>query len=271
MGLAITQVDAFADEPFAGNPAAVCILEQERDVAWMQLVAREMNLSETAFLIKRGEDYDLRWFTPAVEVDLCGHATLASAHVLWEQEHLKPGVSARFHTKSGVLTATKKGAWTEMNFPATPVKLDSGMREDIEAALGTKVRDVGRTCYDYFAELESEEAVRSAHPDISKLGRLPARGLIVTSATSRAVAGAVSGSEYDFVSRFFAPAAGIDEDPVTGSAHCCLGPYWKERLGRDNLTGYQASARGGIVRTRCEGDRVLLSGQAVTVLRGELL
>jgi PhzF family phenazine biosynthesis protein len=263
MGLAITQVDAFADKPFAGNPAAVCILEQARDEAWMQLVAREMNLSETAFLIKRGEGYNLRWFTPVVEVDLCGHATLASAHVLWEQGHLKPDVPARFHTRSGVLTATKKGAWTEMNFPATPVKLDSGLRNDIEAALGTKVRNVGRTCYDYFAELESEEAIRSAHPDFSKLARLGSRGLIVTSAASD--------SGHDFVSRFFAPAAGIDEDPVTGSAHCCLGPYWKERLGRDNLTGYQASARGGIVRTRCEGDRVFLSGQAVTVLRGELL
>jgi PhzF family phenazine biosynthesis protein len=270
MGLQITQVDAFADKPFAGNPAAVCILEQARDEGWMQLLAREMNLSETAFLVKRGDAYDLRWFTPLVEVDLCGHATLASAHVLWEQGYLKLADPARFHTKSGVLTATRKGTWTEMNFPATPVKLDSGLRENIEATLGTKVRNAGRTCYDYFAELESEEAVRSARPDFSMLGRLPARGLIVTSAAPGSVTGETSGSEYDYVSRFFAPAAGIDEDPVTGSAHCCLGPYWKERLGRDNLIGYQSSARGGIVRTGCEGDRVLLSGQAVTVLRGEL-
>jgi PhzF family phenazine biosynthesis protein len=266
MGLGITQVDAFTDKPFAGNPAAVCILEQPRGETWMQLVAREMNLSETAFLVKRKEGYDLRWFTPVVEVDLCGHATLASAHVLWEQGHFKLGDTASFHTKSGVLTATKKGDWIEMNFPATPAKLDSDSREDVEAALGTKARAVGRTCYDYFAELESEDAVRSARPDFSRLGRLPARGLIVTSAAT----GAAAPSEYDFVSRFFAPAAGIDEDPVTGSAHCCLGPYWKDRLGRDNLTGYQASARGGLVRTRCEGGRVFLSGQAVTVLRGEL-
>lgn len=271
MGLKITQVDAFADKLFAGNPAAVCILEQPRDETWMQLVAREMNLSETAFLVKREEAYDLRWFTPLIEVDLCGHATLASAHVLWEQGRVNPGETASFRTKSGVLTATKKGNWAELNFPATPVKLDSDLREDIEAALGAKVINAGRTCYDYFAELESEEAVRSACPDFSKIGRLPARGLIVTSAASGAVTGVGSGPEYDYVSRFFAPAAGIDEDPVTGSAHCCLGPYWKERLGHDNLVGYQASARGGIVRTRCEGDRVFLSGQAVTVLRGELV
>jgi len=266
MGLGITQVDAFTDKPFAGNPAAVCILEQPRDEAWMQLVAREMNLSETAFLVKREQGYDLRWFTPMVEVDLCGHATLASAHVLWEQGHLKIGDAASFHTKAGVLTAAKKRDWIEMNFPATPAKLSPDLREEVEAALGTKARAVGRTCYDYFAELDSEEAVRSARPDFSGLGHLLARGLIVTSVAT----GAAAGSQYDFVSRFFAPAAGIDEDPVTGSAHCCLGPYWTDRLGRDNLTGYQASARGGLVRTRCEGDRVFLSGQAVTVLRGEL-
>jgi PhzF family phenazine biosynthesis protein len=262
MGLAITQVDAFTDKPFAGNPAAVCILEKPRDASWMQLVAREMNLSETAFLVKRAEGYDLRWFTPVVEVDLCGHATLASAHVLWERGLLRPGDSATFHTRSGMLTAAKKGVWTEMNFPATPVRLDFSLREELEAALGTKIGNVGRTCFDYFAELGTEEAVRAVRPNFSRLGRLPARGLIVTSAATD--------SGYDYISRFFAPAAGIDEDPVTGSAHCCLGPYWKERLGRDDLIGYQASARGGIVRTRCEGDRVLLSGQAVTVLRGEL-
>jgi PhzF family phenazine biosynthesis protein len=263
MGLTITQVDAFADRPFAGNPAAVCILEQPGDEAWMQLVAREMNLSETAFLVKRGPGYDLRWFTPTVEVDLCGHATLASAHILWEQGHLKPGEIASFQTRSGALTAKKKGTWIEMDFPATPAKPDVASREDVESALGTKARNVGRTRFDYFVEVESEDAVRSLSPDFTKIGRLQMRGLIVTSAAS--------GTDCDFVSRFFAPAAGVDEDPVTGSAHCCLGPFWKERLGRDNLIGYQASARGGFVRTRCEGDRVLISGQAVTVMRGELL
>lgn len=264
MGLAITQVDAFADKPFSGNPAAVCILESPRDAAWMQLVAREMNLSETAFLVKREKGYDLRWFTPAVEVDLCGHATLASAHVLWEQGILKPAETARFYTKSGELTANINGAWIEMNFPATTAKPDAALDlKDMELALGTKVKSVWRSRFDCMAEVESEDAVRNLHPDITRVGRLQARGLIVTSRAS--------GAGCDYVSRFFAPGAGVDEDPVTGSAHCCLGPYWKEQLGRDNLVGYQASARGGFVRTRCEGDRVVLSGQAVTVLRGELV
>jgi PhzF family phenazine biosynthesis protein len=263
MGLTITQVDAFADRPFAGNPAAVCILAQPRDVEWMQSVAREMNLSETAFLLKREQGYDLRWFTPTVEVDLCGHATLASAHVLWEQGQLQPGEPACFHTRSGVLTARMEGTWIEMDFPATPAKLDSSSYEEVESALGTKARNVGRSCFDYLVEVESENAVRSLRPDFTKIGRLQVRGLIVTSRAS--------GADCDYVSRFFAPSAGVDEDPVTGSAHCCLGPFWKERLGRDNLLGYQASARGGFVRTRCEGDRVLISGQAVTVMRGEMV
>jgi PhzF family phenazine biosynthesis protein len=263
MGLAITQVDAFTNRPFAGNPAAVCILPQPRDAEWMQSVAREMNLSETAFLVKREQGYDLRWFTPTVEVDLCGHATLASAHVLWEQGELKTDEPARFHSRSGVLTARKEGTWIEMDFPATPAKPDSIPCEDVEAALGTKVKCVGRSRFDYLVEVESENAVRFLNPDMTRISRLQLRGLIVTSRASSA--------DFDYVSRFFAPGAGIYEDPVTGSAHCCLGPFWKERLGRDNLIGYQASARGGFVRTRCQGDRVLISGQAVTVLRGELV
>jgi PhzF family phenazine biosynthesis protein len=262
MGLAFTQVDAFADKPFAGNPAAVILLPEPRDCAWMQLVAREMNLSETAFLVKRDRGYDLRWFTPKVEVDLCGHATLASAHVLWEQGHLSPGEAAVFETKSGTLIAKKKGTWTEMDFPATPAK--NGFEPDaVEEAIGMKALRVGRSRFDYLAEVESEDAVRACSPDFMKLGRLQARGLIVTSRASS--------SDCDYVSRFFAPACGIDEDPVTGSAHACLGPFWKERLGRDDLLGYQASARGGFVRTRCEGDRVYISGQAITILRGELV
>jgi PhzF family phenazine biosynthesis protein len=264
MGLTIIQVNAFSNQPFAGNPGAVCILPQPRDAEWMQSVAREMNLSEeTAFLVKREQGYDLRWFTPTVEVDLCGHATLASAHVLWEQGELKASEPACFHTRSGALTARKEGTWIEMDFPATPAKPDSIPCEDVEAALGTKAKCVGRSWFDYLVEVESENAVRFLSPDMTRIGRLQARGLIVTSRASSA--------NFDYVSRFFAPAAGIDEDPVTGSAHCCLGPFWKERLGRDNLIGYQASARGGVVRTRCQGDRVLISGQAVTVLRGELV
>ena len=264
MGLAITQVDAFAGKPFAGNPAAVCILEKPREDAWMQLVAREMNLSETAFLVKRGQGYDLRWFTPMVEVDLCGHATLASAHVLWEQGKLAPGEPACFHTRSGVLTAKKEGPWIEMDFPATPaIPVPAAEQDDVESALGIKARSVGQSRFDYLVEVDSEEAVRSLAPDFTKIGRLQTRGLIVTSAASS--------KDCDYVSRFFSPAAGVNEDPVTGSAHSCLGPFWKERLGRDNLIGYQASARGGFVRTRCDGDRVFISGQAVTVLRGELV
>jgi PhzF family phenazine biosynthesis protein len=264
MGLAITQVDAFADRPFAGNPAAVCILEQPREETWMQNVAREMNLSETAFLVKRAHGYDLRWFTPAVEVDLCGHATLASAHVLWETGLLKAEEPACFQTKSGQLSAKKSEAWIELNFPATPAKPDTALDAmDVELALGIKVKIIGRSRFDYLVEAESEDDVRSIRPDATKIGQLKSRGLIVTSTAS--------GKDYDYVSRFFAPAAGILEDPVTGSAHCCLAPFWKERLGRDGLVGYQASARGGFVRTHCEGERVLLSGQAITVMRGELV
>jgi len=261
MGLAITQVDAFTGEAFAGNPAAVCLLPEARDERWMQLVAREMNLSETAFLVKRGGGYDLRWFTPAVEVDLCGHATLASAHVLWEQGHLGANETAAFHTRSGELAAKKKDGWIEMNFPATPANAVT-RREEFEAAIGAKVVWAGRTRFDYLFEVAREEDVLALRPDTRRIAEFGGRGVIVTSGASR--------PGCDYVSRFFAPAAGVDEDPVTGSAHCALGPYWRDRLGRDDLVGYQASARGGIVRTRCEGDRVLLSGQAVVVMRGEL-
>ena len=262
MGLSITQIDAFADKPFSGNPAAVCLLEQHADEKWMQLIAGEMNLSETAFLVRRDGGFDLRWFTPLAEVKLCGHATLASAHFLWEQGSLRPDQPARFFTLSGVLTAEKKGTCIEMDFPATPPSPESGY-EDIESALGLKARYVGRSGFDYLVEVESEPAVRGFKPDFAKIARLEARGVIITSRAS--------GSGYDFVSRFFGPAVGVNEDPVTGSAHCCLGPFWTERIGRDDLLGYQASARGGFVRTRCAGDRVFLSGQAVTVLRCELV
>ena len=262
MAIAITQVDSFTDRPFAGNPAAVCLLAQPRDEGWMQHVAREMNLSETAFLSPKADDFELRWFTPTIEVDLCGHATLASAHVLWEEGHLAPDRPARFHTRSGMLGAEKKGTWIEMDFPATPAEPVPRL-EPLEAALGVRAKYTGRPRFDYLVEVESEEQVRALKPDFSALRQLKVRGVIVTSRAS--------GAEYDFVSRFFAPGSGIDEDPVTGSAHCCLGPFWKERLGRDDLIGYQASARGGFVRTRCVGDRVRISGQAVTVLRGELV
>ena len=259
MAIAIYQVDAFAEKPFQGNPAAVCLLERPADPAWMQAVAREMNLSETAFLYRQKDGFSLRWFTPAVEVELCGHATLASAHTLWETARLAPDAQARFHTASGLLTAERRDRMIEMNFPATPpqaVEAPPGLT----AALGVDARYVGKSRYDYLIEVESEGAVRELTPDFGKLKALPVRGIMVTS---------VAGSDaFDFVSRFFAPGAGVDEDPVTGSAHCSLGPYWAERLGKDTLVAYQASARGGIVRVRLADERVYLAGQAVTVLRG---
>ena len=261
MGLAIAQIDSFTERPFVGNPAAVCLLKKPPEDSWMQCVAREMNLSATAFLLPRDGEFGLRWFTPTVEIDLCGHAALASAHFLWEQGRLAADRPARFQTRSGMLTAEKKGNWIEMDFPATLAAPDASA-EILESALGIKAGYVGRTCFDYVVEAGSEENVRALKPDFEALRRLKVRGVIVTSRAS--------GSGYDYVSRFFAPAFGVDEDPVTGSAHSCLGPFWKERLGRDELTGFQASLRGGFVRTRCVGDRVLISGQAVTVFRGEL-
>jgi PhzF family phenazine biosynthesis protein len=258
----IVQVDAFADRPFVGNPAAVCVLDHSREEAWMQAVALEMNLSETAFLVPEAEGYHLRWFTPTVEVDLCGHATLASAHVLWEDGHLDPGAPARFRTRSGPLSATREDGWITLDFPAK-VSERSIDPEPVARALGVPVSSAWRNRFDVLAEVESEAVVRSIRPDFGLVGAIPARGLI---ATARA-----DSLAYDFVSRFFAPQSGVPEDPVTGSSHCFLGPYWGSKLGRVEMVGYQASARWGVVRVRLEGDRVLLSGQAVTVLRGELV
>ena len=256
------QVDAFTDKPFAGNPAAVCILTEMRDADWMQKVAQEMNLAETAFLLKQENGFNLRWFTPTIEVDLCGHATLASAHVLWEAAYLKPDQPARFSTRSVLLTCELKCARIEMDFPAEPEEKTSPP-PGLEMALGITARYVGKNRFDYLVEVDSEDTVRKLKPNFGLLGEIPTRGFIVTSrATSPG---------YDFVSRFFAPRAGIPEDPVTGSAHCCLGPFWKTRLHKDEFVAYQASARGGVVRVRLGGNRVYLGGQAVTVLRGELV
>ncbi|MCX5847489.1 MAG: PhzF family phenazine biosynthesis protein [Deltaproteobacteria bacterium] len=261
MGEIIIQIDAFTDRPFRGNPAAVCILSRHRDDTWMQSVAREMNLSETAFLEKREDGFNLRWFTPAVEVELCGHATLASAHALWEIGYLNPKEQARFFTKSGLLTAALTDDWIEMNFPVEP-ETSASAPPDLSRALGVGFTYVGKNRFDYLVEIDSEESIRRINPDFSLLATIPMRGVIVTS-PSRS-------TEYDFVSRFFAPQVGVNEDPVTGSAHCCLGPYWGARLGKHETVGYQASSRGGIVRVRMDKDRVYLGGQAVTVLRGEL-
>lgn len=262
MSQPIYQVDSFTNRPFAGNPAGVCILAQPREDAWMQNVAREMNLSETAFLLQQEDGYNLRWFTPAVEVDLCGHATLASAHILWETGELQPDQQARFFTRSGLLTADRRGEWIEMDFPAKP-EVPADAPDGLLEALGVPAKYIGRSQFDLLVELDSADVVRAVKPNFGLLERVPVRGVIVTSRAD--------GDDYDFVSRFFAPAVGVNEDPVTGSAHCCLSPFWSKRLGRNELVGYQASARGGVVRVRLEGDRVRIGGQAVTVLKGELL
>lgn len=262
MAISIAQVDAFTNRPFAGNPAAVCILPQPAGEQWMRDVAREMNLSETAFLVPQNGGYQLRWLTPSVEVDLCGHATLASAHILWQDGHLPAGATASFHTRSGLLQATRSGDWIEMDFPAK-IAEPADPPPYLASALGLQPVFCGRNQFDYLVEVESPQELRAAEPDFSALRKLGVRGVIVTARSDT--------PEFDFISRFFAPGSGIDEDPVTGSAHCCLAPYWSPKLGKTEMVGYQASARGGVVRVRCAGDRVLLGGQAVTVLRAELL
>jgi PhzF family phenazine biosynthesis protein len=256
------QIDAFTDRPFAGNPAAVCLLESEPGEQWMQAVAAEMNLSETAFVHPRRDGFELRWFTPAIEVDLCGHATLAAAHALWEQHIVADDEPIEFHTRSGVLVCTKRGALIELDFPATPVTPADASVELCDA-LGTTAAFVGQSRFDRLVLVDDEKTVRALQPDFSRLRELPVRGVIVTSASDN--------DQFDFVSRFFAPAAGVDEDPVTGSAHCALGPFWGDRLGKDTLSAYQASARGGAVGVRLAGDRVILSGPAITVFSGLLI
>ena len=258
----IYQADAFvAEHPFSGNPAGVCILPSERDESWMQSVAQEMNLSETAFLVRTGDAYRLRWFTPAVEVDLCGHATLASAHILWETGHLVAGVQAKFMSKSGILTADRNGDLIELNFPAL-VERPISLPPEVLKGLGTTPTYTGKNKLDYLVEVESESVVRNLKPDFDLLATAGVRGIIVTSRSTT--------KGFDFVSRFFAPGAGIDEDPVTGSSHCCLGPYWQSRLKKDSLVGYQASQRGGIVAVRMEAERVILGGKARTFFKGEM-
>jgi len=254
------QVDAFTNRPFTGNPATICILKGPRGDKWMQNVAREMGLSETAFLLEREDGFNLRWFTPAVEVDLCGHATLASAHILWETGELLPNTEARFHTKSGLLTAVRDGSWIALNFPAEPEK-PATVPDNLAEALGTSLNYVGRNRFDYLIEAESADVIRKMDPDLTLLNTIPSRGFIVTSPADS--------EEYDFISRFFAPGAGINEDPVSGSAHCCLGPFWAERFQKNEMTAYQASRRGGVVKVRVEGDRVIIGGHAVTVLKGK--
>ncbi len=267
MSVPIYQVDAFTSEPFKGNPAAVCLLEYEQPDAWLQSVAAEMNLAETAFVLPREGAFDLRWFTPTVEVPLCGHATLASAHILWETETLPATEPARFHTLSGLLTAKKDGSHIELDFPAISSEPGS-MTDEIRRALGVEPRSVsvirttGKKDTNYLLELENAEQVRQLEPDFLILRKWVPAGIIVTARSDSL--------EFDFVSRYFVAHLGIDEDPVTGLAHCILAPYWSGLLGKTEMTGYQASKRGGVVGVRLGGDRVYLTGEAVTILRGVL-
>lgn len=256
-------IDAFTDAPFRGNPAGVCFLEQAAPDAFMQSLAMELNQAETAFLVADDDRFRLRWFTPVNEVDLCGHATLASAHFLWETGRLGRDQTARFETRSGTLSASPGAERTiVLDFPAsapTPATAPDGLF----AALGISggaVFDNRKPQPDYLVAVESADVVRSLVPDFGRLKAVPARGVIVTAPSDQ--------PGIDFISRFFAPAFGVDEDPVTGSAHCTLAPFWAERLGRPSLVGYQASKRGGQVAVEVRGDRVRLSGRAVTVVRG---
>jgi PhzF family phenazine biosynthesis protein len=261
MSFKLYHVDAFSDSRFAGNPAAVCLMPKPAEEGWMQSVGTEMNLSETAFLSPEGDGFRLRWFTPKVEVKLCGHATLASAHVLWEAGVVQASKEIVFHTKSGKLTARRDGGFIELDFPArkaAPSKPPEGLLE----ALGVRAKSFCRSLDDYLVEVGSEEELRDMEPDFGLLAKVDTRGTIVTCRSKS--------KEYDFVSRFFAPAVGVNEDPVTGSAHCCLAIFWGRRLGKTEMVGYQASARGGLVSVRVRGRRVILGGKAVTVFAGEL-
>ena len=262
--LPIQIVDAFADRPFSGNPAAVCYLPQPAPAQWMQQVAAELNLSETAFLLREGEEFRLRWFTPLTEVPLCGHATLASAHVLWSEGHLPEDQPARFKTLSGPLLAEKRGEQIQLDFPRRPVSaLHTPPLAEIVAALRAQPQAVWQTDEDWIVLMGSERVVRELQPDFGLLRQLPPRGLVVTAG------GASTG--FDFVSRFFVPKLGIDEDPVTGSAHCSLAPFWSERLGKQHFRAWQASRRGGVLDVQLTAERVLLLGRALTTLRGQLL
>jgi PhzF family phenazine biosynthesis protein len=259
--LKLFQIDAFTSNAFKGNPAAVCFMDGARDDRWMANVAAEMNLAETAFLTRGDDGWRLRWFTPTVEVDLCGHATLGSAHAIWS-ENISSDDVLRFHTRSGVLTAKHDGDMIELDFPAKRAESIAAPAGLFDALGINSAAYVGRNQFDYIVELSSETEVRALKPDHGVLRQLPVRGVIVTSRGT---------GDYDFISRFFAPCSGVDEDPVTGSSHCCLTPYWSERLGKMEMNAYQASPRGGAIRVRLDGDRVKLAGHAVTIFRGELL
>jgi len=264
MSIPIYQVDAFTDRAFAGNPAGVCLLQQPAEEGWMQSVAAEINLSETAFPVRRADgDFDLRWFTPAVEVELCGHATLATSHVLFSTGILEAHEVARYHTRSGLLEARLVDGMIELDFPANPSEACDTPDGLLEALGLDRAAYVGRSRFDLLVEAESAKVVRKLSPDSAALLGVNVRGVIATAVSDN--------SEFDFVSRFFCPHVGVAEDPVTGSAHCTLTPYWSEKLDKKAMLAYQASQRGGVVRCTLAGDRVKLAGNAITVLQGELV
>ena len=256
------QIDAFADRAFSGNPAAVCWLETEAGPTWMQSVAAELNLSETAFVSRRGTDFDLRWFTPTIEVDLCGHATLATAYSLWSEGLAQRDQPIRFHTRSGVLTCRSSDDYIELDFPAAPPK-EIAASSNLLDALGVSHAWVGDSTFYRLVVVQSAEEVRRMQPDFVELLKEKTLGIIVTAPSDDV--------RFDFISRFFAPAMGVNEDPVCGSAHCCLTPYWADRLQKQRFTAFQASVRGGVLKLKLDGDRVILGGKAVMVARGELL
>lgn len=257
------QVDSFTKEPFKGNPAGVCLFTGEPDPEWMQNVAAEMNLSETAFVRRRGDgSFELRWFTPTCEVDLCGHATLAAAHVLWESKILESGQAAQFLSRSGALTAVAIGEFIQLDFPALPSEPAKAVKT-LERALGASPVAVVKHRFGSLVEVESADVVRKLEPKLPALAKVAGDTHIVTAKSDT--------PEYDFVSRVFCPRIGIDEDPVTGVAHCCLGPYWMGKTGKEDFNAFQASKRGGSMIVRVRGERVKLEGQAVTVIRGQIV
>ena len=262
MNDALFIVDAFTDKPFSGNPAGVCLLSEPREAEWMQQVAFEMNLSETAFIVKQDDGFQLRWFTPKIEVDICGHATLAGAHLLWETEILNSEETARFHTRSGVLTAIKQGEFIKMGFPAMYSRPEEFSPELLNAF---KINPyyVGKFDEKLLIQVENEQIVRNLEPDFAKLKQLDERAVVVTAESDS--------EDYDFISRYFAPWVGVNEDPVTGSSHCCLATFWARQLEKKDLKGYQASPRGGFITMKLDGEKVILGGQAVTVFKGNLL
>jgi PhzF family phenazine biosynthesis protein len=255
-------VDAFTSSAFRGNTAGICIPDGPADAEWMQQVAAELKHSETAFLFPEGADWNLRWFTPAKEIELCGHATLAAAFILYSTGRVPGDKVIVFETLSGKLTVRQNGDWISMDFPAEPAAASMPV-PGLGQALGVEPLYTGRNRFDFLVELPLAEDVCGIEPDMNALTAIRARGIIVTAVSDN--------PDFDFVSRFFAPSVGVPEDPVTGSAHCCLAPYWGEKLNKTELVGFQCSSRGGLVRVKPVGDRVIIEGHAVHVFSGKLL